>query len=82
MDELFKLEEESWKTLSSPEEGAARRFYDEHLADDAVMAFPGGMLISGKESILGSFGAQPWKSFQFAEQRVLTLSENAGVVMY
>lgn len=82
MDELLKLEEESWKALSSPEEGAARRFYDEHLAANAVMAFPGGMLISGKENILGSFGAQPWKSFRFEEQRVLTLSENAGIVVY
>lgn len=82
MNELLELEEESWKALSSPEEGAAQRFYDALLADDAVMAFPGGMLISGKANILGSFGAQPWKSFRFEEQQVLMLSESAGIVVY
>lgn len=82
MNELLELEEESWKALASPEEGTAQRFYTALLDDDAVMAFPGGMLVSGKANILGSFSAQPWKSFQFKEQRVLRLSEDVGIVVY
>ena len=82
MNELIKLEEESWQTLSSKEAGAAQKFYNSLLTDDAVMVFPGGMLIEGKAKILESFAAQPWKSFRFEGQHVVKLSENVGAVVY
>ena len=82
MNELITLEQKSWEALSSSEEGAAQQFYNSLLAEDAVMVFPGGMLIQGKENILGSFGAQPWQSFRLEEPQALMLSENAGVVIY
>jgi hypothetical protein len=46
------------------------------------MLFPSGMLIDGKEKILESLAAQPWKSFQIEEPQVVSLSENAGVLVY
>ena len=46
------------------------------------MVFPGGMIIEGKKAILESMGAQPWKSFQLKEPRMLSLSEDAAVTVY
>jgi hypothetical protein len=81
MNDLMKLEEQGWKALSS-EENVAKEFYSSVLTDSAVMVFPGGMLIEGKEKILKSIGSQPWKSFQFEASRVISLSENAAVIVY
>jgi hypothetical protein len=61
---------------------ASKKFYSSLLRDDAVMLFPGGMLIDGREKILKSLAAQPWKSFQIEEPRVILLSESAGVLIY
>jgi hypothetical protein len=81
MQELIDLEERGWQALSSEGE-AGKSFYSSVLHDDAVMLFPGGMLISGKENILKSLGTQPWKSFQIEDPRVISLSESAGVLVY
>jgi ketosteroid isomerase-like protein len=81
MHELARIEEQGWKALSSAGD-AAREFYGSLLADDALMLFPGGLLIEGKEPILGSMGDRPWKSFRLEDLRVLPLSEEVGVVVY
>ncbi|MGA7297578.1 MAG: nuclear transport factor 2 family protein [Rhodanobacteraceae bacterium] len=81
MEDLTQIEEQGWRALSSPG-SAAREFYGARLADDAVMLFPGGMRIEGKENILESFASQPWQSFHIEDQAVLMPSEDTGIVIY
>lgn len=81
MRDLIDLEEQGWQALSTDVE-ASKKFYSSVLRDDAVMLFPGGMIIEGKEKILQSLAAQPWKSFQIEEPRVISLSESAEVLVY
>ena len=54
----------------------------EDADDDATIVFSGGIRISGKEKILESLATQPWKSFQIEDPQVISLSENAEVVVY
>lgn len=79
--DLVQLEQQSWQALSSTDE-EAEQFYTSLLADDAVMLFPGGMRIEGKEKVLGSLGAQPWQTFELEEPRALPLSKDSAVVIY
>lgn len=58
MEDLIELEKQGWQALSSEGE-VSKKFYSSVLHDDAIMLFPGGMLIDGKEKILGSLAAQP-----------------------
>lgn len=81
MQDLIDLEKQGWQALSTDVE-ASKKFYSSALRDDAVMLFPGGMIIEGKEKILQSLAAQPWKSFQIEEPRVISLSESAEVLVY
>ncbi|MBW4486256.1 MAG: nuclear transport factor 2 family protein [Trichocoleus desertorum ATA4-8-CV12] len=81
MQDLVNLEEQGWQALSTGVE-ASKKFYSSVLRDDAVMVFPGGMIINGKEKILQSLAAQPWKSFQIEEPRVILLSASAEVLIY
>lgn len=81
MQDLIEIEEQGWQALSTDVE-ASKKFYSSVLRDDAVMLFSGGMIIEGKEKILQSLAAQPWKSFQIEEPRVISLSEGAEVLIY
>ncbi len=81
MQYLIELEEQGWQALST-EGDAGKEFYSSVLSNDALMLFPGGMLIDGKEKILESLAAQPWKSYQIDNPRVISLSENIGVLVY
>jgi hypothetical protein len=81
MQDLIELEEQGWQALSSAGE-ASKKFYSAVLRDDAIMLFPSGMLIHGKEKILESLAAQPCKSFQIQELQAISLSNNAGVLVY
>lgn len=81
MQDLIELENLGWQALSSPGE-AGKKFFKSVLRDDAVMLFPGGMLIAGKENILNSLAAQPWDSFQIEEPQVIALSENSKALLY
>lgn len=81
MQELIELEKQGWRALPSEGE-AGKDFYSSVLAEDAVMLFPGGILIDGKENILESIGSQPWESFEIEDPRVIRLSEDAGVLAY
>ncbi|WP_416676596.1 nuclear transport factor 2 family protein [Egbenema bharatensis] len=78
---MIDLEEQGWQALSTDVE-ASKTFYNSVLRDDAIMLFPGGMIIEGKEKILQSLAAQPWKSFRIEEPRVISLSESAEVLVY
>jgi hypothetical protein len=81
MRELIDLEEQGWRALST-EGDAGRKFYGAVLREDAVMLFPGGMRIEGRERILEAFGAQPWKSFEIQNPKVIPLSEVAATLVY
>lgn len=81
MHTLIDLERDGWQALSQAGD-AGRRFYEAVLRDDAVMLFPGGLVLEGKRAILDSLGTQPWTSFEIRSPRLLTLSEQAAVVIY
>jgi Domain of unknown function (DUF4440) len=81
MQDCITLEGQGWRALSTGGE-TAQAFYDSWLADDAVMVFPGGMLIEGKAHILGAIDSQPWTSFRLDRPRVIWRSDTAAVVVY
>lgn len=81
MDTLIHLEQQGWEALAAPGD-AGKAFYSALLTDDAVMVFPGGLLVDGKEHILQSIGPQPWTSFHLDRLRVLPLSDEAAIVVY
>lgn len=81
MQHLLQLEEQGSQALSLSQ-GFARKFYNDVLRDDAVMVFPGGLILCGKENILADIGGQPWKGFCIQDAQVIALSETAGVVVY
>lgn len=81
MQDLIELEEQGWQALSM-EGDAGKKFYRSVLREDAIMLFPGDLIIDGKQNILESFSAQPWKSYQIEKMQVISLSENAAVLVY
>jgi hypothetical protein len=81
MRELIDLEEQGWRALSTAGD-AGKKFYAAVLREDAVMLFPGGMRIEGRERILETLGAQPWKSFQIENPKVIPLSDAAATLVY
>lgn len=81
MKSILELEQEGWRALSS-EGSAAKDFYQTVLYKDVVMLFPGGLRLEGKQSVLATFAAQPWKSFQIEEPRVARVAEGVEVVTY
>jgi hypothetical protein len=81
MDEIVELEKQGWHALST-EGDAGKRFYASVLRKDAVMLFPGGIRIQGRENILQSLGSQPWESFQIENAQVFWLTTNATTLVY
>jgi Domain of unknown function (DUF4440) len=81
MDELVDLERQGWEALSS-EGNAGREFYASVLREDAVMLFPGGVRLEGREQILQSLGTQPWETFQLEQSRTMWLSRDAATLIY
>lgn len=81
MNELIELEQQGWKALSTGGD-AGKEFYASVLREDAVMLFPGGMCIDGRESILQSLGSQPWETFEIENPQVVSLTSNAGMLVY
>lgn len=81
MKNLFEFEKQGWEALSTGKE-VAQEFYRSLLIDDAIMVFPGGMLLKGKDEILKAIGSQPWKNFKFEETHTISLAENAGAITY
>lgn len=79
--DISELERQGWQALSS-ERSAAVDFYAELLTDDAVMVFPGGMVLKGKEAVLDSLASQPWESFEIADEQVVSLSEEVATLIY
>lgn len=81
MNDLLELEKQGWKALSE-KGGAAEKFYASILREDAIMLFPGGILIEGRQSILQSLGAQPWDTFEIENPKTVALTSNVGTLVY
>ncbi|MFN8025270.1 MAG: nuclear transport factor 2 family protein [Acidimicrobiia bacterium] len=79
-DELLALETAAWQALTEP--GAATGYYDDTLADDVLMLFPGGMVIDDREAVVASMDGALWSSFEITEPRVLRLGDDAAVFAY
>lgn len=81
-EELFQLEEQGWQALSSDRDEAVQ-FYENLLISDAVMVFPGGLMIRGKTTILDSIReAEPWLTYQLEDVQILDLSADICGVIY
>jgi uncharacterized protein (TIGR02246 family) len=76
--ELEALERRGWEALTGTS-GAA--FYEELMADDGVMVFP-GMILDKAETIRAIADAPPWQSFELAEVRVIEVTPDSGIVTY
>jgi hypothetical protein len=76
--ELITAEREGWEALAS---GRGGEHYRQHLAANAVMAFPFGVM-SREEAIDAMEAAPPWSSFELVDPKVVELSPDSGIVVY
>jgi hypothetical protein len=77
-DLLLRLEREGWDALSS---GRAGEYYREHLAENALLAFPFGVM-TREEAIDAMESASPWSMFEIHDARVVALTPDSGVLAY
>jgi hypothetical protein len=77
-DLLLGLEREGWEALSSGRGGA---YYREHLAANALMAFPFGVM-TRQDAIEAMASAPPWSMFEIHDARVVALTADSGVLVY
>ena len=78
MHELEALERRGWEALSGPR---AAEFYDEVMADDGLMIFPG--LVLDKPGTLRAMAAEaPWSTFTLVDVRVVGPTPDVGIVTY
>jgi hypothetical protein len=75
---LIALEQEGWEALAAGDGGA---YYRAHLAPNAVMAFPFGVL-SREATIAAMESAPPWERFEIRDPQVVELGGDGGVVVY
>jgi hypothetical protein len=75
---LVDIEREGWAALAS---GNGAAYYREHLAPDAAMAFPFGVL-TREQAIDAMAQAPPWAAYELRDERVVRLTPDAGVVVY
>jgi hypothetical protein len=76
--ELIEAEREGWQALAS---GRGGEHYRQHLAANAVMAFPFGVM-SRQEAIDAMETAPPWSSFELVDPQIVELSADSGIVVY
>jgi hypothetical protein len=77
-ERLIELERAGWEALVA---GHGVAYYREHLAANAVMAFPFGVL--DRQAALEAIGsAPPWDRFEIRDPRLVELGGHCGVVVY
>ena len=76
--ELEELERRGWQALSGPH-GAA--FYEEIMADDGLMVFP-GTILNKAASIEAIKGAAPWARFELVDTRIIRPTPDTALVVY
>jgi Domain of unknown function (DUF4440) len=78
MHDLEALERAGWDALSGPD-GAD--FYEEHMAEDGLMLFPG--MVMDKAAALDTIReVAPWSTYELEDVRVIAIGVGAGVVTY
>jgi uncharacterized glyoxalase superfamily protein PhnB len=80
LPELLALEEQGWDALST-DARTARTFYGGVLTDEAMMVFPGGIVLQGKHAILDALG-QPWSRHRISEAAVVSVSSGVQMLSY
>jgi hypothetical protein len=75
---LIAAEREGWTALTTADGGA---YYREHLAANALMAFPFGV-IDRDQAIEAIESAPPWAEFELRDPRVIALTDASGIVVY
>ena len=76
--ELIQLERRGWEALCSHD---AAIYYRQHLTEDALMAFPFGIM--GRDEALNAMAtAEPWSRYDMENPRVIPLGPDSGVVVY
>jgi uncharacterized protein DUF4440 len=76
--DLVALERDGWQALA---DGRGGEYYRDHLADDALMAFPFGVM-DRPAAIEAMEQAAPWASFELTDPLVVALTEDTGIVVY
>jgi hypothetical protein len=80
-NDLLALERAAWEALCEGGD-AAVAFYDEVLAKDVLMLFPGGMVIDDRAQVVDSMRGANWRSFDITENHVLDLTPDSAVLAY
>jgi hypothetical protein len=76
--ELIQVERRGWEALCSDD---AVAYYREHLTEDALMAFPFGLM--DRDAALSAMAtATPWSRYEIQDPRVIPLGPDCGVVVY
>lgn len=73
--EIEELERHGWEALSGPD-GAA--FYEELMADDGLMVFP-GLTLDKAATVRAIAGERPWAWFEMDDVRVVDAGDTAVV---
>jgi hypothetical protein len=76
--ELIEVERRGWEALCSDQ---AASYYQQHLTDDALMAFPFGVM-DREEALRAMAAAEPWSRYEMQDPRVIPLGPDCGVVVY
>ena len=72
------LERRGWDALTA---GQAGPDYPEHLTDDALLAFPFGIL-TREQTIEAMESAPPSATYDLQDPQVIALTPDSGVVVY
>ncbi len=78
---VVEIEAAGWTALATSGEAAAE-FYEQIL--DATVSFllPGGLVLSERASVLKAMSGSPWESFELADMRMLSPTDDTAVVLY
>jgi hypothetical protein len=80
-DHLIELERAGWTALSTNGDVAAH-FYEEVLAEEALMLLPGGTLLHEREQIITAMRGAPWDTFALSDEHLLQLRPDCAVLTY
>lgn len=77
-EELLSLERGFWGASTDPD------YYEEHVAEEAVMVFPYGVGAMDKAQVLYTIRAneEGWDSYELDDVRVVPLSDDTAVITY
>ncbi len=75
---LLELEDQGWAALSS---GKGAGFYEEHLAEDARMVFPFGVMTRAG-SVEAMRVAPPWSRYRIEDPTVAQLTPGSALLTY